>query len=87
MTRRGQKELSDQERQQLAQLMRLHLETHPARVGRLFGVTSQYVRQLWRQHLTCEMASNQQALGALKERLVQSTVPLYGINAVSPEHS
>lgn len=78
MTRKGERQLTDEERKQLAHLMRLHLETHPWRVGKIFGVTGQYVRQLWRDHLGAEMCSEKEALGALRERLVQSAVPVHG---------
>lgn len=81
MTVRGQKELSDKERRQMAQLMRLHLETHPRRVAPLFGVSVSHMRLLWRQYLICEMASSGDALDALRERLVQLTMPRHGSNA------
>jgi hypothetical protein len=69
MTLRTHKELSEQERAEVARLMRLHLETHPARIGLLYGIHAQHVRAMWRARAECELASLQEALLALRERL------------------
>lgn len=53
--------------------MRLHLETHPARVALLYGISAQYVRRLWREFLTSEMSTTHQAFIALHERLTPVT--------------
>lgn len=76
--RRGCSPLGETEKAQIASLMRLHLETHPGRVARLYGVTGQYVRLLWREHLMGELLSAEHALEVLRERLVQATVPKHG---------
>lgn len=65
----------------MAYLMRLHLETHPRRVGVLFGLKPNYVRQIWREHLNREMGTVHDAMQSLKERLVQLTAPIRGVNA------
>jgi len=69
MTKRGHIELTSEDRQQMARLMYLHLETHPARIGQLFGVGAQYVRQQWREHLLSELSDDGTALKALRDRL------------------
>lgn len=73
MTRKGHKELTDQERAELAQLMWIHLETHPSRVGPLYGVDGQHVREMWRQHwrehVSARTPTMQEALTALRERV------------------
>jgi hypothetical protein len=56
MTLKGKKELSDQEREEIAQLMRLHHETHPARVALLYGITRRYVYYLWDEHVEFEFS-------------------------------
>lgn len=68
MTRLGKKELSTDEHQQIARLMYLHMETHPARVGRLFGVGPKYVRQLWAAMMQWETATPEAALAELRKR-------------------
>lgn len=68
MTTKGKKELSQEEHQQIARLMYLHMETHPARVGRLFGVGPKYVRQLWQAHMLWETARPEEALVELRNR-------------------
>lgn len=68
MTRPGKKELSHQEHQQIARLMYLHMETHPARIGRLFGIGPKYVRQLWAAHMLWETATPEEALQELRMR-------------------
>jgi hypothetical protein len=69
MTRPGHIELTPDERRQMARLMFLHLETHPVRIGQLFGVTASYVRQQWREHLLSDLASDEAAIRSLRERL------------------
>lgn len=81
VTRRGQRALTSEARRQVARIMRLHLETHPRRAAPLFGITPQHMRDIWREHLQSEMAGGHEALQALKERLVQMTMPLHGSNA------
>lgn len=53
----------------MARLMFLHLETHPVRIGQLFGVTAAYVRQQWREHLLSDLAGDNEALAALRDKL------------------
>lgn len=53
----------------MARLMLLHLETHPVRIGLLFGVTASYVREQWREHLLSDLASDEAAIRGLRERL------------------
>jgi hypothetical protein len=72
MTRLGKKELSNDEHQQIARLMYLHMETHPARIGRLFGVGPKYVRQLWQAMMQWETASPEDALAELRKRAKQA---------------
>lgn len=69
MTRPGHIELTPDDRRQMARLMFLHLETHPVRIGQLFGVTPSYVRQQWREHLLSDLASDNEALRALRDKL------------------
>lgn len=68
MTRPGKKELSTQEHQQIARLMYLHMETDPARIGRLYGISAKYVRRLWAAHLLWETAAPEEALAELRNR-------------------
>lgn len=49
MTLKGRTQLPRQRLEQLALLMHLHLETHPNRIGRKWGVSGNYIRQLWRE--------------------------------------
>lgn len=46
----------------MARMMQLHLETHPERLARHFGVSVSYVRQQWRTMDTKEMASLREIL-------------------------
>lgn len=65
MTRPGQSPLGPHVLKKIARLMQLHHSTHPDRVGRQFGVTSTYVRQVWAKYLLTEMAPLHEALEAL----------------------
>ena len=68
MTRAGKKELSKKEHEQIARLMYLHSETHPARIARLYGIGVRHVRQLWADHMQWESATPEEALLALRDR-------------------
>ena len=57
--------------------MRLHLETHPRRIASLYGITTQHVRDIWREHVTSQVLTSE-ALMALRNRMVQMAVPLHG---------
>ena len=41
---------------QMARLLQLHKETHEDCIGRRYGVTGEYVRQVWARTLKHEMA-------------------------------
>lgn len=47
VTRPAHKPLGSAKLTAMAKLMQIHHATHPDRVGRLFGVTSTYVRAVW----------------------------------------
>lgn len=72
MTRPSKKELTPQDHQQIARLMYLHMETDPARIGRLWGISAKYVRRLWAQHLLWETAPAEQALSELRARAMKA---------------
>ena len=76
MTRPGKKELSHQEHQQIARLMYLHMETHPARIARLHGITAKYVRQLWAAYVLWDSALPGPALAeqALSELRIRAKI-------------
>lgn len=59
MTLKGHKQLSKAERELMARLMHLHIDFHPSRIGQIFGVHAQYVRQQFREFDLREMASAQ----------------------------
>lgn len=40
----------------MARLLQLHKEIHPARIAARYGVTDEYVRQLWVKYQPHEMA-------------------------------
>ena len=67
----------------MAKLMQIHHATHPDRVGRLFGVTSTYVRAVWSrtsledQPSLAELAKCEE----LRELIRQGIIPQH-----SPEH-
>ncbi len=56
----------------MARLMQLHVETHPERVARVFGVTGRYIRQQWHAHAVSEMATTQEALKMLRTYLART---------------
>lgn len=80
MTVKGCKELTDAEQREVADLVRLHLETHPRRVGQLYNISTQRVRDIFRNHVTYHVLTTE-ALTALRHRMVQAAVPLHGANA------
>jgi hypothetical protein len=62
MTVKGQHQLTEAEHKRMARLMQLHMETHPGRLGRLYGVTAGHIRQQWRRFTVNEMAPLVEAL-------------------------
>jgi len=50
----------------MARLFQLHHDTHPKRIAVKFGVTDQYVRQVWRQMPAEDMAPLDEAISILK---------------------
>lgn len=62
MTLKGHHPVDRDALRRMARMMQLHLETHPARVARHFGVSVSYVRQQWRERDLKEMASLKEVL-------------------------
>ncbi len=62
---RGQKTIPLSTRRQLARLLQLHHETHPARLAARLGLSAGYVRRLWTETEIREMATLSQALSLL----------------------
>jgi len=58
MTLKGHKQLSREDRELMARLFHLHWVLHPGKIGKLFGVHAQYVRQQYRDMALNEMACN-----------------------------
>jgi len=52
----------------MARLVQLHLETHPDRIGRHFGVSAEYVRRQWRMMHAHEFAPIEEALAVVIPR-------------------
>lgn len=67
MTRPLHHPLNERLRREMARLLQLHVETHPDRIARRFGVTPRYVRQLWARYPMSEMASLSDALHGFQE--------------------
>lgn len=65
MTLPGHHPLDDKVLRRMARMVQLHLETHPERVARRFGVSVSYVRQQWRTMDVKEMASLRDVLDDL----------------------
>jgi len=62
MCRKGQSPLPEQYLRQMARLLQLHKETHPQRIAARYGVTDEYVRQLWVGYQPHEMAPLSESL-------------------------
>lgn len=62
MCREGQSPLPQKYLKQMARLLQVHKETHEDCIGRRFGVTGEYVRQVWNRMHKHEMASMEEAL-------------------------
>ena len=62
MCRRGQSSIPETQSRQIARLLHLHKETHPTRIAQRYGVTDEYVRQLWVRFHAHEMAPLDEAL-------------------------
>jgi hypothetical protein len=56
---------------QIARLLQMHKELHPERIARRYGVTDEYVRQLWVRYQPHEMAPLTEAL----ETFYDGTLP------------
>lgn len=76
MTVKDEKELTDVEQREVADLVRLHLETHPKRIAALYDISAQHVRRIWSDHVSYILTTS--ALDVLRRRMVQTAVPLHG---------
>lgn len=65
MTKKNHHPLDDKALRLMARLVQLHLQTHPERIARQFGVTAGYVRQQWRNLSLAEMVPLNEALAKL----------------------
>jgi len=65
MTTPGKHPMDPQVRKKIGRLIQLHQDTHPDRIGRRFGVTGEWCRQLWSRMQPDEMAPTQEAIAAL----------------------
>lgn len=54
--------MPEQNLRQMARLLQLHKETNEDCIGRRFGVTGEYVRQVWARMYKAEMASLDEAI-------------------------
>jgi hypothetical protein len=68
MTVKGKPQLPKTIHRLMARLLQLHLETDPVRIGRRFGVSAGYVRQMWRETQVDEMPTLAEAIEALRPR-------------------
>ena len=64
MTPRTYADLSATERAQMARIYQTHIETHPSRIARHWGLSINGVRKIWRERPVDEMASLTEALAA-----------------------
>ena len=62
MCKKGHSPMPETYLRQMARLLQLHKELHPERIGRRYGVTDEYVRQLWVRYQPHEMAPLSEAL-------------------------
>lgn len=53
----------------MARLLQLHKELHPTRIAARYGVTDEYVRQLWERWHPHEMATVSEALEGFYEKV------------------
>jgi endonuclease III len=61
----------ESDRREMTRLMQIHVDTHPERIARRYGVTAQYVRQLWRERLQQDMATYEEAFRAFAARVLK----------------
>lgn len=57
--------MPEQYLKQMARLLQLHKQTHPQRIAARYGVTDEYVRQLWVGYQPHEMAPLDESLETL----------------------
>lgn len=62
MSERDQRPLPQAYLKQITRLLQLHKETHPTRIAQRYGVTDEYVRQLWVRYQPHEMAPLDESL-------------------------
>ena len=55
MTLKGHAQLTKADHRRIARLLQLHFETHPSRIGKLWGVSASGVRKVWRELAVEEM--------------------------------
>ena len=67
MTRPGKHPLDDAILQRAALLYQLHCLTHPCRIGRILGISGEYVRRQWRDVAMPDAQSLEEVLSRVRE--------------------
>jgi hypothetical protein len=66
MTRAANGHLPQDAHRQIARLMQIHQQTHPARLATRWNLSTERIRQIWTELPACEQADLEDVLGILR---------------------